>query len=233
MRDAPIRRECAHAFFVCVSVYVCVSCTCAHFRLSSHSLIPLFEIRSQVGEWSPPAPPAHETSGLNGKVPLPSKVAGSNEFKFAEAKNKVAFKAGGRKLMMAGAEAVKGSKVPHNWFGQGKYQAPTYEIATGKEECDVCEAMIAAGKDTVEKSGGEGAEAAEAGMKKDLCANIDPKYKDMCEGYEKYLEDCPSFVHNICHQDMGGSERLRAPCPEHLVCYYCLRINPLYCLDES
>eukprot|EP00939_MAST-03C_sp_MAST-3C-sp1_P001054 g1054.t1 len=172
-------------------------------------------------------------SRLSGKVPIPSKVMGS-DFKFSEKDNKVAFKSGSRKLMMAGAEAVKGSKVPHNWFGQGKYQAPTFEIATGKEECDVCEAMIEAGMDSVEKmAGAEGAEAMEAGKKKNLCINMDPKYKDMCEGYQKYLEDCPSFVHNICHQDMGGSERLRAPCPHHLVCYYCLRINPLYCLDDS
>merc|ERR1711924_541626 len=36
-----------------------------------------------------------------------------------------------------------------------------------------------------------------------------------CKGYVKYLIDCPSFVHNICHEDMGGSERLRAPCPAY------------------
>lgn len=184
----------------------------------------------QVGEWEPPAPPAHESS-LEGKVPIPNGQDAAHDFQFAQ-KGMTAFKAGARKLMMAGGEAVKGSKVPHNWFGQNKYQAPTYEIATGEEECDVCQFMIQAGKQTVEKmDGGEAAEAAEGATKKDLCKNIDPKYKDMCEGYEKYLEDCPSFVHNICHQDMGGSERLRAPCPDHLVCYYCLRINPLYCLE--
>ena len=37
-----------------------------------------------------------------------------------------------------------------------------------------------------------------------LCANVDKKFKDMCKGYIKYLIDCPSFVHNICHEDMGG-----------------------------
>ena len=51
-----------------------------------------------------------------------------------------------------------------------------------------------------------------------------------CRGYLHYLIDCPSFVHNVCHEDLGGSERLRAPCPDHLKCYYCLRINPLYCM---
>ena len=188
-------------------------------------------IITQVGEWQPPAPPAHESSGLSGKVPIPSDVQSAG-FQFAEQSSKVAFKAGARKLMMAGAEAM-GKKVPHNWFGQGKYQAPAYEIATGEEECDVCQAMIENAVDTVEVDAFEGAEGAEAGGKKDLCIEMDPEYKDMCKGYQKYLEDCPSFVHNICHQDMGGSERLRAPCPDHLICYYCLRINPLYCMEED
>jgi hypothetical protein len=188
---------------------------------------------SQVGEWQPPAPPAHESSGLSGKVPIPSDVQNAGfQFKFSEQNANVAFKGGARKLMMAGAEAM-GKKVPHNWFGQGKYQAPAYEIATGEEECDVCQAMIENAVDTVEVDAFEGAEGAEAGGKKDLCVEMDPEYKDMCKGYQKYLEDCPSFVHNICHQDMGGSERLRAPCPDHLICYYCLRINPLYCMEED
>lgn len=51
-------------------------------------------------------------------------------------------------------------------------------------------------------------------------------------GYQNYMESCPSFVHDICHEDLGGSERLRSPCPDHLKCYYCLRINPLFCLTE-
>jgi hypothetical protein len=181
-----------------------------------------------VGEWSPPAPPTHESSGLEGKVPIPSELDMASDFKFSASNNgnNVVFKAGSRKLLMAGGEAAKGSKVPHNWFGSGKYVAPTYDIATGKEECDVCKFMISEGAEKVEKAAGEGAEAG----KVNLCGNIDPKYKDMCEGYQKYLIDCPSYQHNICHQDMGGSERLRAPCPQYLQCYYCLRINPLYCM---
>lgn len=88
-------------------------------------------------------------------------------------------------------------------------------------------------------SSSKGAEAAEVeamGLnpgQTNLCTNVDAKFKDMCKGYIKYLIDCPSFVHNICHEDMGGSERLRAPCPDHLKCYYCLRINPLYCLTTG
>lgn len=33
-------------------------------------------------------------------------------------------------------------KVPHSWFGKGMFLAPTYQIATGREECDVCKALI-------------------------------------------------------------------------------------------
>jgi hypothetical protein len=107
------------------------------------------------------------------------------------------------------------------------------ELATGYEECKVCKMMIEEDKkqeDGIAK-GGEGAEAGgESGGKKKLCNDFDKKFKDMCEGYSKYLQDCPSFEHNICHEDLGGAERLRAPCPDYLTCYYCLRINPLYCL---
>jgi len=195
----------------------------------------------RVGEWSPPDPPMHESSGLKGKVPIPMSSTfdqQAGQFKFSEMPMASAFQAGSRKLLMAGGEATKGSKVPHNWFGQGKYVAPIYDVATGKEECDVCQLMIDAGRVGVEvMAGGEvaikaAAEAAKLG-KKALCSNVDPKFKDMCNGYDKYLQDCPSFVHNICHQDMGGSERLRSPCPEYLICYYCLRINPLYCFDDD
>jgi hypothetical protein len=193
----------------------------------------------KVGEWQPPPPPAKESSGLKGKVPIPtfdSDAASGFEF----SKQRTAFKGGARKLMMGG-ESPMGSKVPHNWFGQGKYQAPMFEIATGMEECEVCKLMIDTGEMNVDESynTSEGAEAAglEAmGLQpgqKNLCTSIDKKYKDMCKGYLKYLIDCPSFVHNICHEDMGGSERLRAPCPSYLKCYYCLRINPLYCVDTD
>ena len=77
-------------------------------------------------------------------------------------------------------------------------------------------------------SGGEAA----AGVPKGYgCDKINKKFTDTCNGYASYIDQCPSFVHNICHEDMGGSERLRSPCPDHLICYYCLRINPLYCIE--
>jgi hypothetical protein len=65
----------------------------------------------------------------------------------------------------------------------------------------------------------------------DFCSTMKINYKTTCKSYSTFLGSCPSFVHNICHEDIGGSERLRAPCPRHLVCYYCLRINPIHCLD--
>ena len=64
-------------------------------------------------------------------------------------------------------------------------------------------------------------------------AGIKPEYADMAAGFETYLTTCPSFKNDLCHEDLGGSERLRSPCPLYLQCYYCLRINPLYCLSDS
>lgn len=192
----------------------------------------------KVGEWTPPPPPAKESSGLKGKVPIPENVDPVLKHKFFP---KTAFKGGSRHLLGDAGGEVMGSKVPHNWFGQGVYQAPMYQIATGLEECNVCKLMLANGLPDVSDSysTSEGAEAAAGealGLQpgqKNLCTNVDKKFKEMCKGYIKYLIDCPSFVHNICHEDMGGSERLRAPCPDYLKCYYCLRINPLYCLDTE
>eukprot|EP00941_MAST-03F_sp_MAST-3F-sp1_P000292 g292.t1 len=185
----------------------------------------------RTGEWTPPPPPQNESSGLQGKVPVPMSVQADN-YRFTQS-----FKGLGRQLLQDAGGEVRGAKVPHNWFGQGKYKAPMFEIASGKEECDLCKLMVENGKESVTKSysSSEGSEAASVeamGLQpgqRNLCYNVDKKYTEMCKGYIKYLIDCPSFVHNICHEDVGGSERLRSPCPTHLKCYYCLRINPLYC----
>merc|ERR1719183_3090718 len=66
----------------------------------------------------------------------------------------------------------------------------------------------------------------------DLCDGIDPKYQEMCDGFEEYLIDCPSFTNDVCHKDLGGAERLLSPCPSYLKCYYCLRLNPIYCIAD-
>lgn len=115
-------------------------------------------------------------------------------------------------------------KVPHNWFGQGNFLAPKFKIATGIEECDVCRYIIDKDEKRVHSK-----DMVEASLKRNTCSNVDPQYETMCKQYNKFLSECPSYVHNICHEDVGGSERLRSPCPTYLKCYYCLRINPLYC----
>merc|ERR1719183_1298042 len=154
-----------------------------------------------------------------------------------------------------------GSKVPANWFGRGAYTSPAFEISSGKEECDVCRFMISkytATKPSQKEEfvypgpakGGAPAPAPSpappapgskppAGMefKKlvnniDLCDGINPKYQEMCDGFEEYLIDCPSFTNDVCHKDLGGAERLLSPCPSYLKCYYCLRLNPIYCIAD-
>ncbi len=43
---------------------------------------------------------------------------------------------------LASVFSQRTKKVPHSWFGKGIFLAPTYQIATGREECNVCEALI-------------------------------------------------------------------------------------------
>lgn len=50
-----------------------------------------------------------------------------------------------------------------------------------------------------------------------------------CEAQKKVLQSCPEFSNNWCYQDLGGTQQLLSPCPGHLVCHYCLGMNPLYC----
>jgi len=220
--------------------------TGAEHKLNAYDRHYLAKTKYKVGEWVPPAPPSKEAS-LEGNVPIPSSIGLANNFNFVQG-GRSAFKSGSKTRGQAGgmrrllqAESPMGSKVPHNWFGQGQFQAPIYEIATGIEECNLCKLMLQTGRVIVDNSytTSEGAETAEveamglAPGKKNLCTHVDLKYREMCKGYIKYMIDCPSFVHNICHEDMGGSERLRAPCPDYLKCYYCLRINPLYCISTD
>ena len=111
---------------------------------TAHPLLPIPRFPpDQVGEWVPPAPPSKEAS-LQGNVPIPSSIGLANNFNFVQG-GRSAFKSGSKTRGQAGgmrrllqAESPMGSKVPHNWFGQGKFQAPIYEIATGIEECNLC-----------------------------------------------------------------------------------------------
>merc|ERR1712224_911518 len=35
----------------------------------------------------------------------------------------------------------------------------------------------------------------------DLCDGVNPKYQEMCDGFEEYLINCPSFTNDVCHRD--------------------------------
>lgn len=59
-----------------------------------------------------------------------------------------------------------------------------------------------------------------------------PEQLDMMHAQQKTLQACPEFANDWCYQDLGGSQQLRAPCPDHLKCHYCLGLNPLHCLQD-
>ena len=188
---------------------------------------------AKVGEFTPPAAPAAEVKHLahvaGNKLPAPTdeKLLAAIEVStktssFIETSERTSEDP----KPEAEAKADGAAKVPHNWFGTGKFTSPAYAVATGKEECDVCKSMISAKR----KEGKVGYTKPAKGNGFG-CGGIGKKFEAMCLGYSSYLSECPSFVHDICHEDIGGSEQLRAPCPDHLTCYYCLRINPLYCID--
>eukprot|EP00742_Colponemidia_sp_Colp-10_P000209 GILJ01000237.1.p1 GENE.GILJ01000237.1~~GILJ01000237.1.p1 ORF type:complete len:222 (+),score=32.61 GILJ01000237.1:45-710(+) len=63
-----------------------------------------------------------------------------------------------------------------------------------------------------------------------LCPNFAPEIRNMCHAQQKVLQSCHQFVRNWCYEDQGGVFRVRSPCPKHLMCHYCLGINPLYCV---
>merc|ERR1719408_402651 len=98
---------------VLVLTVVCVSC------LSTENIHKMYLSRKKfkVGEWTPPEPPAKESSGLKGKVPMPKNVSSRGSgFRFKRFAS--AYKGGQRSLLQEeGGESPMGSKVPHNWFG--------------------------------------------------------------------------------------------------------------------
>merc|ERR1719453_871568 len=93
----------------------------------------------------------------------------------------------------------------------------TYYTATGEQECMVCKYLIANAK-TVGPQFYE------------LANGAYPEQIDMMHAQQKTLQACPEFANDWCYQDLGGSQQLRAPCPDHLKCHYCLGLNPLHCL---
>jgi len=94
-----------------------------------------------------------------------------------------------------------------------------YYTASGYQECQLCLNLL-------EESENYGVQY------HDLCSAI-PVPKDMvpmCEAQKRTLQSCPEFTNQWCYQDLGGTQQLRAPCPGHLVCHYCLGLNPLHCV---
>ena len=55
-----------------------------------------------------------------------------------------------------------------------------------------------------------------------LCAGEQPEYLPMCMSQVKVLQACPEFVNNWCYQDIGGGQVLKSPCPDPMICHYCL-----------
>lgn len=94
-----------------------------------------------------------------------------------------------------------------------------YYTASGMQECSVCKQIAST--------------AARFGtMYYGLC-QLDNEYLDMCHAQQKVLQSCPEFTNNWCYQDMGGSQVLKSPCPVHLLCHYCLGMNPLHCVTKE
>ena len=196
---------------------------------------------TQAGTWVPPRPPLAETVHLTHLNPHPHKLPPPSFLATPNAPTDTPR----RRRLLGDDDAATGlepQKVPHNWFGTDPYVAPLYSIMSGKEECNVCKAMLeSASRSTssveldTQRAGSEATPAEPTSPaavgNADFCAAVKVNYKTTCKSYATYLSTCPSFIHNLCHEDVGGSERLRSPCPRHLVCYYCLRINPIHCLD--
>ena len=103
-------------------------------------------------------------------------------------------------------------------FGKAIPRSPkkTYYTATGVQECGICKKIIS-------NAGQSGANFY------NLCSGVNAEYQAMCAAQQKTLQACPEHINDWCYQDLGGSQKLRSPCPSHLKCHYCLGLNPLHC----
>jgi hypothetical protein len=148
---------------------------------------------TKVGEFTPPAPPAKEVkhlahiAGRNIPAPTDEKLLAAIEIStkvsaFIETSEGSGAGAGSGSGSGSGTEG--GAKVPHNWFGTGKFVSPAYSVATGKEECDVCKSMIAAKRKVGTVGYSKPAKGNEFG-----CGTIGSKFEAMCLGYTQYLNE--------------------------------------------
>jgi hypothetical protein len=85
----------------------------------------------------------------------------------------------------------------------------SYFVATEEQECKVCRRLIGY--------------MYEFGQNyPELCGGEQPEYMPMCMSQAKVLQACPEFVNNWCYQDIGGGQVLKSPCPDPMICHYCL-----------
>merc|ERR1712146_485956 len=94
-----------------------------------------------------------------------------------------------------------------------------YYTASGMQECAICKQIVHT--------------AARWGTGFYGLCQMDKEQLDMCHAQQKVLQGCPEFTNNWCYQDLGGSQVLRSPCPVHLICHYCLGMNPLHCATRE
>merc|ERR1712166_1379481 len=94
----------------------------------------------------------------------------------------------------------------------------TPRVASGNQECALCADIVGASYKYGESYW-------------DICSPVGASadMRPMCIAQMKTLQACPEFTNGWCYQDMGGTQQLRAPCPPHLICHYCLGLNPLHC----
>jgi len=94
-----------------------------------------------------------------------------------------------------------------------------YFTASGNQECALCADIVGASYKYGESYW-------------DICSPVGASadMRPMCIAQMKTLQACPEFTNGWCYQDMGGTQQLRAPCPPHLICHYCLGLNPLHCV---
>jgi len=113
---------------------------------------------------------------------------------------------------------ISGQFVP---FGKHVPQShgEKYYTASGYQECRVCKHIIG--------------NSFKVGVSfHNLAFNIPEEQHSMAFAQQKVLQSCPEFVNNWCYQDLGGTQQLRSPCPDYLVCHYCLGVNPLHCVND-
>jgi hypothetical protein len=95
----------------------------------------------RILEMVPPVPGAPDTpgggTGTKAQQQLDDMLADASDGKNPAAEHVIA-----DPDSLASVFSTRTKKVPHSWFGKGLFLAPTYQIATGREECNVCKALI-------------------------------------------------------------------------------------------